>query len=361
AAVGRVGHQRRHGQHGRERAGQRQQPERGLGRGRGAVCALGGRVPARDGGEGGGGQAQARVVLQGPDGPVHRAQHAAEGPGAAAPDRERVVRGAQAAAAAGPGRQGGRVHAPAPDQAQRRGLSDGQGHWARGVWRGAAGAEARHGQDIRHEDSAQERDDQKGPAGPRARRARRPGRVGLAVGGAAVLFVPGPAQPVPDHGVSARRRPDDHAHQVRHIPRGRHALLHGRVRAGPRGRAPPGLYPPRHQARQHPHRQGRPHQAVRLWPVDGLPPPARLVLLPAPAREHPPRAPRRGRARQRRAARRKRSRRPARPGRDAAARDHADAVEQGEAGDVEAEPPPAGVLDRRNPRLHCARDIPAAR
>ena len=54
-------------------------------------------------------------------------------------------------------------------------------------------------------------------AGTRSRRARRPRRVELAMGGSALLLLPGSCLPIPHHGVLARRRLDDHAHQVRYV------------------------------------------------------------------------------------------------------------------------------------------------
>ena len=64
-------------------------------------------------------------------------------------------------------------------------------------------------------------------ARPRPCRTRRAGRVQLALGRSALLFVPGHLLPVLAHGVPAGRRSHDNADQIRHLLGGRHSLLHG--------------------------------------------------------------------------------------------------------------------------------------
>lgn len=57
-------------------------------------------------------------------------------------------------------------------------------------------------------------------------------RVELALGCAAFLLLPGSCIPLSHYGVPARRRLDDHAHQIRHFLRGCHTVLHSRVCPG---------------------------------------------------------------------------------------------------------------------------------
>lgn len=127
-------------------------------------------------------------------------------------------------------------------------LPHGQGDRQRLLWRGACRAEERYRENLCDEDAAQERNVQKGPARACACGARCACRVQLAVGRAALLLLPGLGVPVPLDGVFARRRSDDDAHQVRHLLRGRDAVLHCRVRARA-GRHPPAWF----------------HPSVRFW------------------------------------------------------------------------------------------------
>ena len=55
------------------------------------------------------------------------------------------------------------------------------------------------------------------PARARPRRARRAGRIQLTMGRPALLLFPGSRVPLPHHGVLARWRLDDDAHQVRYV------------------------------------------------------------------------------------------------------------------------------------------------
>lgn len=73
------------------------------------------------------------------------------------------------------------------------------------------------------------------PACTRTRRARCSCRVQLAMGRAAFLLVPRFCVPLSDHGVPAWRRSHDDADKVRHVLRGRNAILHCGVRARHRG------------------------------------------------------------------------------------------------------------------------------
>ena len=72
------------------------------------------------------------------------------------------------------------------------------------------------------------------------------------------------------HGVPARRRHDDAAHEEGHTVGGVHTVLHRRDGARDRFDPPARLHPPRHQAGQSAAGCARPPEAVRLWAVHGV-------------------------------------------------------------------------------------------
>ncbi|XP_063227237.1 uncharacterized protein LOC134533641 isoform X9 [Bacillus rossius redtenbacheri] len=87
---------------------------------------------------------------------------------------------------------------------------------------------------------------------------------------------------LPHHGVPARRRHDDAAHEEGHAVGRVHAVLHRGDGPGHRLHPQAGLHPPRHQARQPAAGRARPHQAVRLRAVHGPQEVAPHRLLPRP-------------------------------------------------------------------------------
>ena len=163
--------------------------------------------------------------------------------------------------------QGDRVLAPQAPQAHLQRLLAHQGDRQGRVRRGAPRAEEGHRPHLRHEDTAQEGHAAQGAGGARARRTRHTRRGRPPVGRQDVLLVPGLAQSLPGHGVSARRRHDDAPHQEGHVQRGHDPVLRGRDRIGHRLHPSTRLHTSRHQARQSPTRLQGPHQALRLRPL----------------------------------------------------------------------------------------------
>lgn len=122
------------------------------------------------------------------------------------------------------------------------------------IYTGPPSPHAQYGRAIRDEEAAKERDPEEGPSDARAGRARHYGLRGPVppqpLGRQALFLVPGRREPLPHHGIRARRRHDGSADQDGYLRGGDGALLHCGDDPRHRFHSQAQLHSPRHQARQ---------------------------------------------------------------------------------------------------------------